>query len=151
MGEERFNGGDGRAGVEDEAVEATEGTDAGEGGGVIVSRFDVNADEIGAGLRKGFDVVLWSGQHEMGVEEKFRARTAEGGKGLGAEGEVGDEVSVHDIAVQPGQAEVGHETGAGGKIGVVAGEEGRCEDRGVRRGHGDAESAGSARKSSTLD
>ena len=87
----------------------------------------------------------------MGVEEKFRARPAECGKGLGAEGEVGDEVSVHDIAVQPGQAEVGHETGAGGKIGVVAGEEGRCEDRGVRRGHGDAESAGSARKSSTLD
>ena len=118
---------------------------------MIESRFDVNADEIGAALRKGFDVVLWSGQHEMGVEEKFRARPAEGGKSLGAEGEVGDEVSVHDIAVQPGEAEVGNETGAGGEIGVVASEEGWCEDRGVRRRHGDGESAGSAWKISILD
>lgn len=103
VGEEGFNGADRRAGVEHEAILATEGADAGEGGRVIVSGLDVNADEVGAGLGEGIDVVLRLGQHEMGVEEEFRARAAEGGEGLGAEGEVGDEVSVHDIAVQPGQ------------------------------------------------
>lgn len=131
--EERFDGGGGRVGIEHEAGLATEIADLFQGGGVVVGGFDMDADEIGAGFGEGIDVTMRFGEHQVGVEEKFQAVAAEGGEGFGAEGEVWHEMAIHDVEVQPGESEVLDDAGAGGEMGVVAGEQGGSEDR---REHG---------------
>lgn len=131
LGEEMFDGVGGGGGVDDDAVLAAEFADARQGAAVVVVGFDVDADEIGAGFGKGFDVAVGFVEHEVSVKEELRNVRAERGEGLGAEGEVGDEVTVHDVEVQPRDAEGGNLSRGFGKVGVVAGKEGGCED-----GHG---------------
>jgi hypothetical protein len=67
----------------------------------------------------------------MGVEKELGETGAEGGHRLGAEGEVGHKVSIHDIDVEPRKAEVGDVLDAGSESGVVAGKEGGGEERSV--------------------
>ena len=124
VSEEGLDGGGGRAGVEDDAALAAEGADARERGGVVIVGLDVDADEVGTGFREGLEVALRLGEHQVRVEKEFDAGTAKGGKGLGAEGEIGDEAAVHDVAVEPGEAEVGDGARARSEVGVVAGEKG---------------------------
>ena len=52
---------------------------------------------------------------------------AEGGDGFGTERQVRDKVAVHDVDVQPFQAEFCDGGGAGGKVRVIAGKERRGE------------------------
>ena len=69
------------AGVEHDAVLAAERVDAREGGGVVVSGLDVDADEFGSGFGEGFDVAVRLVEHEVNVEEELRV-LAQGGDGL---------------------------------------------------------------------
>jgi len=132
--EERFDGGGGRIGIEDDAALAAEVADVSEGGGVIVSGLDMDTDEVGAGFGEGVDVAVRLVEHEVGVEEGLDAVAAEGGDGFGTEGEIRDEMAVHDVDVEPGESEVIDEAGAGGEMCVIAGEDRRDEERGVHRG-----------------
>jgi hypothetical protein len=136
-GEQVFDGGRRRAGIQHDAVLAAELADAGERAGVIIRRLDVDADEIGAGLGKRFHVAMRLGQHQVRVEKELRAGAAQRGERLGAEGQIRHEVPVHDVAMQPRQFEVLHDSRARGEVGVIAGEQGRVEERSVqRRNHG---------------
>ena len=101
---------------------------------MIVGGLDVDADLIGTGAGEGLDVGLRFGEHEMRIEKQFTAVAAEGGDGLGTEGEVRDEVAVHDIHMEPRQAQLLDDGGAGGEMGVVAGKQRRGEDGRVRHG-----------------
>lgn len=133
VAQERFDGGGGRVGVEHDAALAAEFTDAPERGGVIVGRLDVDADEVGTGLGEGFDVAVRRVEHQVGIEEGFDAVAAKGGDGLGAEGEIRDKMAVHDIDVQPVEAEFFDQACACGKMRVIAGEDRRDEKRRVHR------------------
>jgi hypothetical protein len=68
---------------------------------VVVGGLDVDRDPVGPRLRERVDELLGLGQHEVRVEEELRAVAPERGEGLGAEGEVGHEVPVHHVEVQP--------------------------------------------------
>lgn len=115
---------------------APESTDAGEGGGMIVVRLNVDADKIGTGFRERFDVMVRFAEHQVRVEEKLGAGAAEGGESLRAEGKVRHKMAIHDVAVQPWQTQFIDDASAGGEVRVVAGKERRIEERGGRRRHG---------------
>lgn len=128
----------GGAGIEGEAALAAEIGDAPEGIGDVVIGFDVDGDVVGAGFGEGFDVLVGVGQHQVGVEEEVTVELAEVGHGLRAEAEVGDEVPVHDIEVEPPGP-----GGGGGLKGVAEGSVVARKDRGGKDGpvgrHGEME------------
>jgi hypothetical protein len=94
---------------------------------MVVIGLDVDADEISACVREGFDVVVGAREHQVGVKKKRVTVAAEGGDGFGTERQVRDKVAVHDVDVQPFQAEFCDGGGAGGKVRVIAGKERRGE------------------------
>lgn len=134
LGEEVADGYGGGAGIEDDAVLAAEGANLGEQGAVVEGGLDVEADELGAGLGEGFYVEVGLVEHEVDVEEQGGDFAAKFGDHLGAKGEVGDEVAVHDVEVQPGGAGGGDLGGAFGEADVLTGEDGGGENRGKRHG-----------------
>lgn len=102
FGKEGLDGSNGGAGVEHDTALAAPGADLAEEGAVIVGGLDVDADEIGAGFGEGLGVVAGVAEHEVGVEKEVGEKGAEGGYRLRAEAEVGHEMAVHDIDVEPG-------------------------------------------------
>ena len=123
--------------VENEAALAAELADAREGGTVVVGGLDVDADEIGAGLGEGLDVFLRLGEHQVRVEEQFRAGATQRRESCWTEGQVGHEMTVHDVAVQPDGPGLRDRRRAIGEMGVVAGEQGRGEYWSMKHGAGD--------------
>lgn len=87
-------------GVEREASPAVEPMDSGEGLTDVMIGLDVNDNLVGTGLGEGFDEILGSAQHQMGIDEESTL-AAEGPAGLGPERKVWYKVSIHDIEVQP--------------------------------------------------
>ena len=137
LGEEGLGEFGRRAGVEHEAGLATELADAGEQCAVIDGGLEVEADEVGAGFGEGLHEVLGVVQHEVDVEKEAGHLAAELGDHLRAEGEVGHEVAVHDVQVQPRRAGGRDLRGALGQAGVLAGENGGGEKGGMDgSGHG---------------
>src|SRR6266481_4747756 len=65
-----------------------------------LTKLDVNIHLIGTGFRKRFQQNLWLGTHQVDVEEHFGQWT-DGLHDGRAEGDVLDEVAVHDVKVQP--------------------------------------------------
>ena len=61
--------------------------------------------------------------HEVDVEEKIFGEWAHGGDDGGAEGNVGDELAVHDVEVQPVSAGRGGARGLLAEAGEVGGEQ----------------------------
>src|SRR5208283_568222 len=86
----------------------------------------LDGDHVGAGLGEDGDVVVGVLDHEMTVEGEL----GDGADGLDhgrAEGDVGDEVAVHDVDVDDGAAAA---LGCGyfiGEVGKVGGENGEGE------------------------
>ena len=93
---------------------------------------NVNGERIGPGVRKGLDVLLRVLDHEVDVERGLVlvGHGAEGTHHVGTNGQVGDEVTVHHVDVQP--------LGAGAECLVGTGRVppgvGR-DDGGGKRGH----------------
>ena len=50
---------------------ATEGADAGQGGGMVVIGLDVDADEVGSGLGERFNILLWLREHQVGIKKQL--------------------------------------------------------------------------------
>ena len=94
---------------------------------MVVFRLYVNADEVGSRLGKSIDKLMRGFHHEMYVEKDLRA-AAQVGHGLGTEGDVGDEVTIHHVDVYP-SASIAFNFGEGaGEISVVTGKDGRGEN-----------------------
>ncbi len=114
-------------GIEGEAGEDACIADALECFGDIVIGLDVDSDEIGAGRDEAGEVVIGARDHEVHIQVNV--------VGLvnclydcGAEGDIIDEVAIHDVEVKPIGAGV---DGAGGFLadfGEVGGEEGWSDD-----------------------
>ena len=65
----------------------------------LFPKFNVNDHFVRAGFRKGFEQDFRLGTHEVNVKEKF-GEWADGLDNLRTEGNVRDEVAIHDIEVQ---------------------------------------------------
>ena len=124
----------GRAGVENESVFATEPTDEREQGAVIEFRFDMETHELRAGFDEGFGVALRLGKHEMDIEEKPGDLRAQLGDHLRPEREIGDEMAIHDVEMEPGGVGGGDKGGTFGETGMLAGEDGGGKESGKRHG-----------------
>ena len=60
----------------------------------------MNRNEVRACFREGFDVGEWVGDHQVAVEDEGGA-FADACDDDGADGDVGNEVAVHDVDVEP--------------------------------------------------
>jgi hypothetical protein len=126
--EQRLDRAGRRVGIKHDPALAAERANAGECGGVVVSRLDVDADKIGPGLGKWLDIAMGFVEHEVHVEENFHTGAAQGGNGFWPKSEIRHEMAVHDVDMQPRKAEIGGDPRAGGEVGVIAGKERGCED-----------------------
>ena len=95
---------------------------------VIVSRFNVDADEIGPRLGKGLHVAVRLRQHQVRIEKKSETATSKSSEGLRTKREVWHEMTVHDIEVQPRKVQILHFSRARGEVRVITSEEGRGEN-----------------------
>ena len=77
-------------------------------------KLDVNGDQVGTGLDKGFKKDFRLAAHEVDVEEQIFGVGPDGGDDGRTEGNVRHELTVHDVKVQP----VG--PGSGGARGFLA-------------------------------
>ena len=62
--------------------------------------FHVNSQPIGPGLHKGLDIALGIADHQVDIQGQAGG-PAQGPGHRRADGEVGDEMSVHDVHVDP--------------------------------------------------
>jgi hypothetical protein len=92
-------------------------------GGVLVD-LDVEGEHVRPRVLEGLDVVPGVGHHEVAVEERVGVLGEALDHGR-AEGEVRDEVPVHDVEVEPVRAAVDDLLGLVRHAGEVGGEEGR--------------------------
>lgn len=123
LGQQRFDGGRRSVRIENDSVLTAEFADASQGRGMIVGGFDVDADQVGSGPGEGIEVAVRFIQHQMRVEEQRGSGATQGGQGFWAEGEIGYEVPIHQIEMQPLGTGVGNDPRAGGQVGVIAGKQ----------------------------
>lgn len=96
--------------------------------------FEVDADVVGTGGDEAFEVVIGTVDHEVDVEEHLGVST-DGFDHGGAEGDVVNEVAVHDVEVEPFGTSVFGAVDFFFDVGEVGGEE-RGEDEGSVEIHG---------------
>ncbi len=97
-----------------------------EGAMEVAADLLMDGHHVGAGFGEGVDEVVGVFDHHVAVEREL----GDGAEGLDhgrAEGDVGDEVAVHDVDVDDGAATA---LGGGdfvGEMGEVGGEDGECQ------------------------
>ena len=97
--------------------------------------FRMHADMIGTCLGKGGDVGIDRGDHQMHVQ-LHRGMRAQGFDDQRAEGDVGDEMAVHDIQMQPFRAGALHRFGFFAQAGEISGQKAGGDEKSSRmRGH----------------
>ena len=96
----RLGHGDGGGRIDGEADLFAEGFDLPEQRSDGFAQLDVDVDLIRAGLGERLQEDLRLGAHQVRVEEQLRQRT-ERPHHRRAEGEIGHEMAVHDVQVQP--------------------------------------------------
>jgi ribulose-phosphate 3-epimerase len=101
--------------------------DGGDGLRDVMVGLDVDGETFGAGLGERGHVAVGMAEHQVHVEVQLRQRT-EVGDDLRAEADVGHEVPVHDVDVQPAESGRLDRADALREGAVVGGEEGRCDD-----------------------
>ena len=113
-------------GVDDDAgLHAVVG-DLLEGAVQVAADLLVDGHHVGAGFGEGGDEVVGVLDHQVAVEGEF----GDGAEGLDhgrAEGDVGDEVAVHDVDVDDGAAAALGRCDFVGQVGEVGGEDGECQ------------------------
>ena len=116
----------GRGGAEDDARLAAMGGDGLQRAVQVGAGLGVDQDVIGAGLDEVVDERIHGGDHQVDVEGQARVR-AQAGDDRGAETDVGDEMTVHHVEMEPVGA--GGLDGADllGEAGEVGGEEARAD------------------------
>ena len=112
---------DGRGGIEDYTGLAAVRSDQVEGAIEMDAGFLVHGDPVGAGFRKFGDEEVGIFDHEMAIERNFELLAERANDGR-ADGEVGDEVAVHDVEVEDGAAAVDGLLGFGGELREIGGE-----------------------------
>src|ERR1035437_7368509 len=118
----RLDGSDGGGRVDGEADFFSERADFPQQRCDAFAEFDVDGDLIRPGLDEEFQQNFRFAAHEVHVEEKFLGVWPDGGDDFGAEGNVGDEVAVHDVEVQPVGPGAGGASGFLAKAGEIGGE-----------------------------
>ena len=93
----------------------------------------VDQDMVGAGLDEVGDERIDGRDHQVDVEGQPRV-AAQAGDDRRAEADVGDEMAIHDIEMQPVGARLLDGADLLGKAGEVGGQEARADERGLRRG-----------------
>ena len=114
---------DRRGGIEDDAGEHAMIQDQLQGAVQVAAGFDLDRDHVGAGFGEGGDVLVGILDHEVAIERE----AGDGADGLDdgrAEGDVGDEVAVHDVDVDDGAAAGGGAGDLVGEMREVCGEDG---------------------------
>ena len=89
----------------------------------MAAGFDLDGDHVGAGFGEGGDELVGILDHEVAVEREG----GDGADGLDdgrAEGDVGDEVAVHDVDVDDGAAAGGGAADFVGEVCEVRGQDG---------------------------
>jgi len=89
--------------------------------------FLMHGNPVGAGLGEGFDEVIGIFDHQVAVERDVADGFTQRGDYRRADGDVGDEVAVHDVDVKDGAAGVDGGLGLSAELGEVGGEDGWCE------------------------
>ena len=89
--------------------------------------FLVNGDPVGAGFGEGRDELIGIFDHEVAIECDAGKGFAERGNDGWTDGDVGDEVAVHDVEMENGAATIKRSAGVSGEIGEVGGEDGGDE------------------------
>lgn len=95
--------------VEADAAVYMVGTDAGEGIGYRIVGLDMDCNVLRSGFGEGIDVQMGVIEHQVGIEIEGVGMFAQVVHSLGAEREVGDEVPVHDVKVDPVEAVLGND------------------------------------------
>ena len=125
-GKDFDEGVDGRGGVDDDGgLHAVLG-DVLEGAMEVAADLLMDGHHVGAGVGEGGDEVVGVFDHHVAVEGEF----GDGAEGLDhgrAEGDVGDEVAVHDVDVDDGAAAALGCCDFVGEMGEVGGEDGECQ------------------------
>jgi hypothetical protein len=112
------------AGVEGEACLGTRGADGLKRAVDVRTGLHMGCDHIGTGIGEGLDVGIDGCDHQVNVHHRLDVR-ADRGAGGGAEGDVGHEMAVHDIDVNPVRALCLDRLNLGAEIGEVGREDGR--------------------------
>jgi hypothetical protein len=89
--------------------------------------FLMHGDPIGAGLGEGFDEVVGIFDHQVTIERNVADGFAQRGYYRRADGDVGDEMTVHDVDMEDSAAGVDGGLGLVAELGEVGGEDGGCE------------------------
>ena len=120
----RLNFGDGGGRVDGQADFFAERLDFPDEWRDLLVKFDMNDDFIRAGTGKGFDQNLRPRAHEVNVE-KHPGQGTNGAHNFRPKGNVWDEMSVHDVDVQPVRAGTVGAFDFPAEAGVVGGEQRR--------------------------
>ena len=86
-------------------------------------RFDVDGDRIRAGLEEARQIMIGMFDHEMHVERELGV-FAHGGDDGGPEGNVIDEMAVHDVEMEPVRAGFFRAMDLSFEMGEIGGENG---------------------------
>ena len=97
-----------------------------EGAVQVAADLLLDGDHVGAGLGEGGDEGVGILDHQVAVERELGDR-ADGLDHGRAEGDVGDEVAVHDVDVDDGAAAALGRGDFVGEMGEVGGEDGECQ------------------------
>jgi hypothetical protein len=112
---------DGSGRIEDYTGLAAVRSDQVEGAIEMDASFLMHGDPVGAGFGKFGDEEVRIFDHEVAIERNFQL-FAERANDWGADGEVGDEVAIHDVEVEDGAAALDGLLGFGGELREIGGE-----------------------------
>lgn len=118
---------EGRVRIQGQSAAAARFADAGQGAADVMIGFDVDGDVFGSCLDETGKIVVRIRDHEVNVEEQFRAGTHDGHE-LRSKGNVVDEMPIHDIEMKPVPAAGFGTTAFLRDPAPVGGEHGGCND-----------------------
>ncbi len=93
----------------------------------VHASFLMHGNPIGAGFGKGRDVVVWIFDHQVAIEGHLCNRFAQRRHDRRADGEVRNEMPVHDVEMQDRASAVDGGERFGAELREIGGKNGRCE------------------------
>ena len=121
---------EGRGGIQGKPDTASGGSNRAQRFRHVMFRFgfDMDGDGIRAGIEEAGEVVIGVLDHEMNIERELR-QFAHGGDNGGPEGNVIDEVAIHDVEMEPIGAGRFRAANFVRELGEIRGEEGGSDQR----------------------
>ena len=115
------------SGIDNHGRFASVRTDEMEGAIEVDAGFLMHGNPGGASPGEGFDEVVGIFDHQVTIERDVADGFAQRGDHRRADGDVGDEMAVHDVDMEDGAAGVDGGLGLDAELGEVGGEDGGCE------------------------